>query len=430
MKQAEEMIMENTRESMALLSPEVIVLFIEVAMLTKKKDEVASRLTDIFFQRVKQEDQFYCRALLAKAAIEERKVTAQGLKGDANFEQVRHAFSFVKRAIEIAAKPENKAKYQFIIYNASIKTWQIIRGCMRPGWSKLLVEILEKVSGLLEEIDDFDYNWRCRYLNCLIKAMFDAEKKPEALKVLDKLVDLTKKRGPCNFQETLFRSRIHLNRETPAALATVKKDTETGDDPLGLRSLYVIQSIKSGAIPEAQYEKELQTVMAAIAPQSVSTGEDAALANVSKVPAIQLDRLAECGRLAVRHGFIKYAEGACSVISRASQSSLRAQVWTEYTKAELLLRKPSAEVDPKTGMKLNTLQMQVEDFERRIEALKLMDRAMIANKRLADADIIIEGCYTIWNMSLPLLKSSTRSHTYKPFQSAAQALETIEANEN
>jgi len=54
-----------------------------------------------------------------------------------------------------------------------------------------------------------------------------------------------------------------------------------------------------------------------------------------------------------------------------------------------------------------------------------MDRAMIANKRLADPDIIIEGCYIIWNMSLPLLKASTRQHTYKPFQSAAQALENI-----
>ena len=79
-------------------------------------------------------------------------------------------------------------------------------------------------------------------------------------------------------------------------------------------------------------------------------------------------------------------------------------------------------------MKLNTLQRQVEDFERRIEALKLMHRAMIANKRLADAEI--EGCYLIWNMSLPLLKNSTRSHTYKPFQSAALALEGIQANDN
>jgi hypothetical protein len=70
---------------------------------------------------------------------------------------------------------------------------------MRNGWSKLLVEIIEKISNMLEEIDDFDFNWRCRYLNALIKAMFDSEKNPEALKIIDKLIDLTKKKGNCNF---------------------------------------------------------------------------------------------------------------------------------------------------------------------------------------------------------------------------------------
>ena len=81
-------------------------------------------------------------------------------------------------------------------------------------------------------------------------------------------------------------------------------------------------------------------------------------------------------------------------------------------------------------MKLNTLQRQIQDFDRRIEALKIMDRAMIANKRLADPELIIEGCYIIWNMSLPLLKNSSRTHTYKPFISASQALESINANDN
>jgi hypothetical protein len=40
------------------------------------------------------------------------------------------------------------------VYNASIKTWHIIRGLMRHGWSKHLIEILERVSNLLEEADD------------------------------------------------------------------------------------------------------------------------------------------------------------------------------------------------------------------------------------------------------------------------------------
>lgn len=70
---------------------------------------------------------------------------------------------------------------------------------MRFGWSKYLVDILEKISNLLEEADDSDFNWRCRYLNGLCKALEDAAKKPESLKILDKLVDLTKKKGDCNF---------------------------------------------------------------------------------------------------------------------------------------------------------------------------------------------------------------------------------------
>ena len=42
-------------------------------------------------------------------------------------------------------------------------------------------------------------------------------------------------------------------------------------------------------------------------------------------------------------------------MGRARQGSLRAKVWTEYSKAELLIKKPSSELDKKTGMKLNTL---------------------------------------------------------------------------
>lgn len=122
---------------------------------------------------------------------------------------------------------------------------------MRPGWSKHTAEILEKISNLLEEADDSDFNWRCRYLSALCKALVDNEKKPESLKILDKLVELTKKKGDCNFQEVLFRTRIHMYRDNNAMLANIKKETETGEDPNAFKSLYVIQSILSEIIPAA-----------------------------------------------------------------------------------------------------------------------------------------------------------------------------------
>lgn len=49
MEDAEKMILDNPRESITMLSPEVIVMYIEVALLTNSRDEQASRVTDIFF---------------------------------------------------------------------------------------------------------------------------------------------------------------------------------------------------------------------------------------------------------------------------------------------------------------------------------------------------------------------------------------------
>ena len=121
--------------------------------------------------------------------------------------------------------------------------------------------------------------------------------------------------------------------------------------------------------------------MASLSASSVSS-DPLTMQQSSNITLIFQDRLAECGRIAIKFNLILLCEGACNVITRARQGSLRAKIWTEYSKAELLLRKPPSEVDSKTGMKLNTLQKQMEDYERRIEALKVLDRVMIANKRL------------------------------------------------
>ena len=67
---ADQILLENTRSSFIELSAEVIVWLAEVSLLSNKRDEQAERVLEIFFQRIQQEDQFYCRALLAQATIE------------------------------------------------------------------------------------------------------------------------------------------------------------------------------------------------------------------------------------------------------------------------------------------------------------------------------------------------------------------------
>lgn len=82
-------------------------------------------------------------------------------------ERMRKSFQAVERALAIMTRPENKQKYQFLIYNASVTTWHLMRPFMRAGWAKAVAEIVERVSNLLEETDDSDHNWRCRYMTAL-----------------------------------------------------------------------------------------------------------------------------------------------------------------------------------------------------------------------------------------------------------------------
>lgn len=103
------------------------------------------------------------------------------------------------KALEIIQKPENKQKYSFLIYNASLTTYNIIRFMIKQNWVKNFSEVVEKFDKLFDEVDEADYNWRCRFTWILFLCLYDAEKKPDAFKVLDRLWETTKKKGPCNF---------------------------------------------------------------------------------------------------------------------------------------------------------------------------------------------------------------------------------------
>jgi hypothetical protein len=103
-------------------------------------------------------------------------------------------------------------------------------------------EVVEKFDKLFDEVDEADYNWRCRFTWILILCLYDAEKKPDAFKVLDRLWETTKKKGPCNFQDHLFRMRIHYGGENAAMLGACQKEAEGAgkDDEKGWKLLFVL----------------------------------------------------------------------------------------------------------------------------------------------------------------------------------------------
>lgn len=97
---------------------------------------------------------------------------------------------------------------------------------LRSSWQKNFTDIYERIYKLFEELDEPSHNWRCRFTFILFQCLYDSDKKPDAFKILDSLWEKTKVKH-CDFQDSLFKLRVHLSKENNALAAIIKKDVET-----------------------------------------------------------------------------------------------------------------------------------------------------------------------------------------------------------
>lgn len=158
---------------------------------------------------------------------------------------LKESISYISKALDLITGPQeapvkgkdskgaggetsNKAKYAFLIYNASTCLYKITRFILRQSWVKNFVDIYERLFKLFDELDEPDHNWKCRFSLILFQCLYDNDKKPDSYKILDLLWEKTKNK-PCDFQDSLFRLRVHLSKENNALVAVIKKDTEGQD---------------------------------------------------------------------------------------------------------------------------------------------------------------------------------------------------------
>jgi len=291
------LISENLITMMKTISSDFLIELGEACLQFPECLETAEKIIKIFFDLDTNKNNFYIRALLIKAQVEARNIEKKNLKAEDAVTQVKGALVNIQKGIELIAKPENKQKYGYLIYNSSIITFNILKKYFKSNWSKNFWEIIEKLSNFMEELDDIDYNWRLRFLIKLAQSLIDA-KKPEGSKTLDKIADLLKKKGDSDFQEELFRYRIHLSKDNNASLGNIKKEADGLPDSRGFKYIYILQTIKSSIVPENAVEKEIQTFIGMIYPDFSKVVADTSLS--IKIDAWRADLLAEAGYLCLR----------------------------------------------------------------------------------------------------------------------------------
>ena len=180
----------------------------EIAVEIDEKFYDAEQFVELFFERIQTPNQFYIRALLVKAKYIAYSGHKAEKKGEAMINVLKDAIVEINKALDlIAGVQENnpkggkeaksegnsKSKYSFLIYNASTCLYKITRFFLRQNWMKNFSDVYERIYKLLEEVDEPDQNWRCRFTLVLFECLYDNDKKQDAFKILDLLWERAKK---------------------------------------------------------------------------------------------------------------------------------------------------------------------------------------------------------------------------------------------
>ena len=170
---------------------ENLVFFAETASLLGNREHYVERGLNLFRRLEVEPNQFTARMLLVRCTFESRRAHANKLKGDHMVQQVTFALGFLNDALDIALKAEVKERYGFLVYNASLVFWTVIRPVCRTGTQKLFVDHFKKMMEALTSLVPakggvgvgipvtLSITWRAEFMIQYAFALEDAGRQPE-----------------------------------------------------------------------------------------------------------------------------------------------------------------------------------------------------------------------------------------------------------
>lgn len=155
---------------------DTLIQMAEVALKVPQRAELAEFYLDIFFKLRQNDGQFQIRALILKATLQSLESKRKELKADDNVKNAKISLGYLEEAIKLIAKNvETKKQFSFLIYNASLCVYNIIRPFFRAGWMNQFLEIVLQVEKLLDEVQEPDFNWKVRFSWVLFNCMYDSD---------------------------------------------------------------------------------------------------------------------------------------------------------------------------------------------------------------------------------------------------------------
>ncbi|CAB1312512.1 unnamed protein product [Coregonus sp. 'balchen'] len=348
----------------------------------------------MYFEGKPPANQFLCRAYLCQGQL-------KSPQSFGSVEEIEKAVIYFLKAIEIS---KVKPRYHFLVFNASVLYFQMVRPLLRPGPRQHLVPTLTQVVKALEEVGEPDYSWRAQLMLHLVECLVDAGKGEEASSFAKATSNFIESHIP-DLYPKIFSLQVRHK------LFDFNKNPKKTEASPVLSVIYKMQKLK-------QIKEIFLLLMHSAAAQSPATAQSSSpcLAE-SPSPIPPADRVAfllELAFLALQLKHHQMAADCLRELKTAGVTSVGQCIMMECVQCDLDLQKKQ-EGWMKDYSKANV--------EAQLKVIGRLDKVLQSAVREEDAKVMQAVCASQWNACLPLLQHNLRRNVKGALLKVAQVLE-------
>ncbi|XP_045665372.1 cilia- and flagella-associated protein 46 isoform X6 [Ursus americanus] len=344
-------------DPMESFSPDLFVLCAEQA-LKMGHPEMSDDCVQMYFKVKGPVTQFLGRAHLCRAQL-------CAPKSAENLEEFENCVTQYMKAINFA---KGEPRYYFLVYNASVLYWQMVRPFLKPGYHHHLISSLSQIVNVLNQTEEEDKEWRAELMLELLDCYLQAGRKEEAAKF-------------CVTAAPFIKANV----------------------PQKYRHMFSVM-VRHELLDELQLQEEKKT--------SVSL---AVTYHINMLKAILL--LFELARLSLTLKCEEISSGCLSDLKGIDSKDPGKLIEIECLEYEL----EALRLESKVKIYVRAA------VETQLNIVQRLDVALQRAMRLAEPGLIHAVCTTQWNMCLPLLQHNLRHHLRKPLTNIADILEKVDS---
>ncbi|XP_072828267.1 cilia- and flagella-associated protein 46 isoform X6 [Vicugna pacos] len=375
-------------------SPDLFVLCAEQALKMGQR-EVSEHCVQMYFKVKGPVTQFLGRAHLCRAQLCAPTSTE-------NMEEFENCVTQYMKAINFA---KGEPRYYFLVYNASVLYWQMVRPFLKPGYHHHLIPSLSQIVNVLNQIEEEDKDWRAELMLELLECYLEAGKKEEAVKFCAAAAPFIKANVPHRYHQ-MFALMVRHELMDELWLQQEKRTSVSLSVTFDINTLKA--KLENNDLPE-----DSATVLREACARLRCY-------NHQRSPSVREEEILLLFELAHLSLILK-----CEEVASHCLSDLKKMDSKDPGK---LIEMECLEYEIQALRLENKIKVYArEAVERQLNIIQRLDVALQQAIRLGDPQVIHVVCATQWNTCLPLLQHNLRHHLRKPLTNIAEILEKVDS---